>query len=60
MSTAHDHAAATIDHLGKSIDDMHHQLASQAGADKERLQKAVEKFKAAHAQFRNDALGCMN
>ena len=49
-----------LDDHARSIDAMHQKLAAVAGADKERLKEAVGKYKAAHKQFEDDALGCMN
>ena len=49
-----------INEHAKQIDELHKKLAAAAGVDKEKLQKAVDKFKAAHKQFHDDALGCMN
>jgi hypothetical protein len=59
-SATQDQAARTLDAHAKSIDELHSKLAETVGVDKERLQKAVDKLKAAHKQFRDDALGCMN
>lgn len=53
-------AATSIDAHAKSIDDLHRKLDQTPGVDKERLQHAVDRYKAAHQQFRDDALGCMN
>ena len=60
MSASRDQAAHTIDAHGHAIDELHRKIAALEGADKERLQAAVDKYKAAHQQFRSDALGCMN
>ena len=59
MPTATD-AKQALDEHASAIDKLHQKLASIAGADKERLQQAVNKYKAAHKQFEDDALGCMN
>jgi hypothetical protein len=59
-SATQDQAARTLDAHAKTIDELHQKLAEAVGVDKERLQKAVDKLKAAHKQFRDDALGCMN
>ncbi len=53
-------ASRTLDAHGTSIDALHAKLAAMPGIDKERLQAATEKYKKAHQQFRDDALGCMN
>lgn len=59
-NSARDEAAQHIDAHERSIDELHRKLASTAGADTERLKSAVHRYKAAHAAFRDDALGCMN
>ncbi|HEY8298525.1 MAG TPA: hypothetical protein VIG32_10960 [Candidatus Baltobacteraceae bacterium] len=59
-SSSHDQAAGHIDAHARSIDDLHAKLAALPGASKDRLQTAVDKYKSAHKQFRDDALGCMN
>jgi hypothetical protein len=59
-SAAHDQAAHSLEAHERSIDDLHRKLAALPGADKDRLEKAVHKYKAAHKEFRDDALGCMN
>lgn len=59
-SAIQDQAARSIDAHAQTIDELHHKLAQTPGVDKERLQKATDKYKAAHQQFRDDALGCMN
>ncbi|MGZ3499408.1 MAG: hypothetical protein ACXWNK_07870 [Vulcanimicrobiaceae bacterium] len=53
-------AARSLDDHAQSIDELHRKLAQTPGVDKERLQNAVDRYKAAHQQFRDDALGCMN
>jgi hypothetical protein len=60
MSSAREQATADLDALERSIDALHGKLAAAVGSDKDRLRKAVEKYKSAHRQFRDDALGCMN
>ena len=55
-----DEAARSLDAQAQSIDELHRKLAASPGVDQDRLQKAVEKYKAAHQAFRDDALGCMN
>lgn len=59
-STSHDRAAGHIDAQARSIDDLHQKLAALPGAANEPLQTAVDKYKAAHQQFRDDALECMH
>jgi hypothetical protein len=59
-STMKDQIAQALEAHGKSIDDLHRKLAETVGVDKAKLQAAVDKFKAAHKQFRDDALACMN
>jgi hypothetical protein len=53
-------AARSLDAHGQAIDDLHRKLSATPGVDKARLQQAVDKYKTAHQQFRDDALGCMN
>ena len=60
MPSHREEAAADLAAHGRSIDDLHHKLAAQPGVDKDRLQKAVGKYKDAHEAFCDDALGCMN
>ncbi len=60
MASAHDQASAELHAHGHAIDELHRRLAAMPGVDKDRLHKAVEKFKSAHKQFSDDALGCMN
>ncbi|HXO18272.1 MAG TPA: hypothetical protein VN909_08870 [Candidatus Dormibacteraeota bacterium] len=43
----------------RSIDDLHRKLAALPGCDQQRLAHAVEKYKAAHKVFQDDALGCV-
>jgi hypothetical protein len=59
-STLKEELAQRVAEHAKQIDELHRKLAATAGVDKEKLQKAVDKFKAAHKQFHDDALGCMN
>jgi hypothetical protein len=59
-SSSQNRAAAQIDAHAKSIDDLHTKLAGLPGAAQGPLQTAVDKYKTAHQQFRDDALGCMN
>jgi hypothetical protein len=59
-SAARDQAAGNLDAHARSIDELHRKLAATPGADQPGLQKAVEKYKGAYNQFRDDALGCMN
>lgn len=39
----------------RQIDELHTKLAAADGADKERLEAAVTKLKAAHEEFEDDA-----
>ena len=55
-----DEARRALEAHGHAIDALHQKLASTAGVDKDRLQKAVNKLKDAHRSFTDDALGCMN
>ena len=58
--SSHDQATANLAAHAKAIDDLHHKLAAMPGVNAQRLAAAVDKYKAAHQQFCNDALGCMN
>lgn len=60
MDSSRDQAAAHIDAHAHAIDHLHTTLSALAGADKAGLQAAVASYKAAHQQFRDDALECMN
>jgi hypothetical protein len=61
MATAtQEKAALDIDAHAEKIDELHQTLAATPGCDTEKLQRAVDKYKAAHQAFRDDALGCMN
>lgn len=55
-----DEAARSLDSHARSIDALHDKLAATPGVDKDRLQDAVDKYKAAHQAFHDDALECMN
>ncbi len=55
-----DQTIRSLDDNERSIDELHRQLAQTPGVDQDKLQKAVDKLKTAHRQFRDDALGCMN
>ncbi|HMD01839.1 MAG TPA: hypothetical protein VKG44_02625 [Candidatus Baltobacteraceae bacterium] len=55
-----DDVARALDAHAQSIDALHQKLAAMAGANKARLQQAVDKYKSAHKAFHDDALGCMN
>jgi hypothetical protein len=59
MASARDEAAGSLSAQGRSIDELHRKLAAMPGVDKGRLQKAVDKYKAAHQEFCDDAQGCM-
>ncbi len=59
-STMHDEVTRLLDAQAKSIDDLHQKLSAAVGANKEKLQAAVEKYKAAHKQFHDDAQEFMN
>jgi len=58
--SSRDQAAAHLDAHAQSIEELHRKLAAAAGANQARLKGAVEKYKAAFVQFRDDALECMN
>lgn len=59
-SSARDEVAGHLDAHERSIDELHRNLESVPGMDRDGLRSAVHKYKAAHASFRDDALGCMN
>jgi hypothetical protein len=59
MSDAKAEAASALDAHARSIDELHHKLAALPGCDKQRLASAVDKYKAAHQAFHDDALGCV-
>jgi hypothetical protein len=59
MSDAKSDAREALEALGRKIDELFHQLAAIAGCDKDRLSRAVEKYKAAHQAFHDDAQGCV-
>lgn len=48
-----------LDAHARSIDELHRKIASLPGCNKDRLAHAVEKYKAAHQTFTDDALGCV-
>ena len=60
MNATKNDAAQAIDDHGRAIDALHDKLAATPGADKDRLRQVVDKYKAAHKVFHDDALGCMN
>lgn len=60
MANTQDQAAGSIDAHASSIDALHSGLAALPGVDNAKLQSAVDTYKAAHRQFRSDALECMN
>ncbi len=59
MTDAKSDAAEALEAHGRSIDELHQKLAATPGCDKERLARAVTKYKAAHQAFHDDALGCV-
>jgi hypothetical protein len=59
MSDAKTDARTALDAHARSIDDLHNKLAALPGCDRPRLASAVEKYKAAHQTFHDDALGCV-
>ncbi len=60
VNSSKDEAAQTLDAHARSIDALHQKLSATPGVDRDRLSKAVEKYKAATQTFHDDALGCMN
>ncbi len=59
MSDAKADATQALDAHGRSIDELHKKLAATPGCDTGRLAAAVDKYKAAHKVFHDDALGCV-
>lgn len=59
MSDAKADATRSLEAHERSIDELHKRLAATPGINKERLAKAVDKYKAAHKAFHDDALGCV-
>jgi hypothetical protein len=59
MSDAKGEATRALENHGRSIDELHHKLEATPGCDKDRLARAVGKYKAAHQTFHDDALGCV-
>lgn len=59
MTDAQTDAAGSLEAHGRSIDDLHRKLAAMPGVDQGRLQQATDTYKAAHQQYCDDALGCM-
>lgn len=49
---------ALQDHL-HAIDSLQQKLAAMPGCDKDRLARAVAKYKTAHQTFQDDALECV-
>jgi hypothetical protein len=59
MSDAKADAKEALENHKRSIDELQRKLAATPGCDKERLGRAVQKYKAAHQAFHDDALGCV-
>ena len=59
MSDVKSDAASALAAHARTIDELHHKLAALAGCDKDRLARAVDKYKAAHQTFHDDALACI-
>ncbi len=59
MSDVKSDAASALDAHGRTIDQLHAKLAAMPGCDKDRLNQAVRKYKAAHQAFHDDALACI-
>jgi hypothetical protein len=59
MSDVKSDAKGALDAHGRAIDELHHRLAAMPGCDKDRLAKAVEKYKGAHQAFADDAQACI-
>lgn len=52
-------AESALNEHGRSIDALHQRLAAMPGCNRERLASAVDRYKAAHEAFHDDALGCV-
>jgi hypothetical protein len=59
MSDVKSDAASALAAHRRTIDELHNKLAALPGCDKERLARAVDKYKAAHQAFHDDALACI-
>ncbi len=59
MSDVQSDAASALDAHASTIDALHNKLAALPGCDKDRLKQAVQKYKAAHQAFHDDALACI-
>lgn len=59
MPDARSDAESALNAHERSIDALHQRLAAMPGCNKERLAGAVERYKAAHQAFHDDALGCV-
>jgi hypothetical protein len=59
MSDVKTDVTNSLETHARSIDDLHRKLAALPGCDQQRLAHAVEKYKAAHKVFQDDALGCV-
>ena len=59
MSDAKSDAASALAAHDRAVDELHRKLAALPGCDKDRLDKAVQKLKAAHQTFHDDALACI-
>ncbi len=59
MSDVKSDATGALAAHGRTIDELHNKLAALPGCDKDRLNAAVQKYKAAHQAFHDDALACI-
>ncbi len=59
MPDARAEAESALNAHGRSIEALHQRLAAMPGCNKERLAVAVDRYKAAHQTFHDDALGCV-
>ena len=59
MTDAKSEVAQALEAHKRSLDELHHKIAAIPGCDKERLAHAVERFKAAHQTFADDAQACV-
>jgi hypothetical protein len=59
MSDAKSEVSKLLEEHGRKIDELRDKLASVHRCDKDKLSRAVEKYKAAHKTFHDDALACV-
>ena len=55
MSDAKAEVSKALSESRRRLDDLHHRLSAMADTDKEKVKSAVDRFKAAHNKFEDDA-----